>query len=54
MWVKKNYKVGLKFEKVIPAPKDIFEESILVLPETDNKAGTARPDGTVHKAGIGC
>ncbi len=35
---------------MIPALKDIFEESILVLPETDNKAGTTRPDGTVHKA----
>ena len=35
---------------MIPALKGIFEESILVLPETDNKAGTTRPDGTVHKA----
>lgn len=45
----KMYKPDGLFVRVIPQLKTLFENSLFAYSETDDRAGTARPDGTIHK-----
>lgn len=45
----KMYREGGLFAQVAPMLNNLFKNSLLAYSETDNRTGTARADGTIHK-----
>ena len=45
----KMYRKGGLFAQVVPVLNKLFENSLLAYSETDDRTGTARADGTIHK-----
>ena len=45
----KMFREGGLFAQVAPVLNKLFENSLLAYSETDNRTGTARMDGTIHK-----